>query len=186
MTTDPHWRDDAACATHPDPELWFAEASEHTKARAAQVICWTCPVKDRCAAEAKASGQVWGVWGGVHLNGWGAKADRQRVKPSAGGAARAPRKGSVIDLLPADTVVDGFSVEEMRAANRAYDRHRRHGGAALDEEETRAYRAYQRLVKSATGGGKDAEARMRQARAAAKAADEAYMVEHGILQPVEP
>lgn len=59
MTYD--WRKDAACATHPHPEWWTAEANEHTtkdeaaeQLEAAAWVCTDCPVRAYCRRDAEA------------------------------------------------------------------------------------------------------------------------------------
>ena len=47
-----------------DPELWFADTSRRTKARAAS-ICASCPVRRPCLAWALVFDEEYGVWGGL-------------------------------------------------------------------------------------------------------------------------
>jgi hypothetical protein len=50
---------------------------------------------------------------------------------------------------PTDTTATptSFTLDEMRSANRAYDRWYRGKGPAIDEHEMAAYRAYKRRVR---------------------------------------
>jgi WhiB family redox-sensing transcriptional regulator len=65
MTTcNPHWRLDGACRGE-DPELWFPDRSNSTKAKQAKAICGRCPVKDPCFQWAADVGVEYGVWGGT-------------------------------------------------------------------------------------------------------------------------
>lgn len=63
-----NWRVDAACKDS-DPEIFFPVATAGQVAekqmRAAKVVCWTCPVRAECLEDALASGQDYGIWGGV-------------------------------------------------------------------------------------------------------------------------
>ena len=57
----PHdtWREDAACASHPEPWLWDAvrydgepRRDREDRHRAAKRVCFTaCPVRDQCLAD---------------------------------------------------------------------------------------------------------------------------------------
>lgn len=46
------WMDDAACRSHPDPDIWFPTGlTDHREAAAAMEameICAMCPVRRRC------------------------------------------------------------------------------------------------------------------------------------------
>ena len=58
----PGWMDDAACAGHDDPDLWFATDADSIAEAAG--VCATCPVTEPCAAYAGELGIRYGVWGG--------------------------------------------------------------------------------------------------------------------------
>jgi WhiB family transcriptional regulator, redox-sensing transcriptional regulator len=62
------WLDQAACRGH-DPERFFPESGEHTKAAEAKAICGSCQVRDQCLELAvKAAGGLdadHGVFGGT-------------------------------------------------------------------------------------------------------------------------
>lgn len=60
------WTDQAACATHPEPDLWFAWAG--TRRERAQEVCRECPVRPQCLDYAVRTGQEYGVWGGVRFH----------------------------------------------------------------------------------------------------------------------
>jgi hypothetical protein len=54
----------AACADA-DPETFFPDpGQDDTQARA---ICARCPIRRECYALARATGQRWGIWGGVNF-----------------------------------------------------------------------------------------------------------------------
>ena len=64
------WTNDALCAEHPDPDLWFSHnkpggqhglTNEQAKAIA---ICKQCPVRMPCLLEAIATNSE-GIWGGT-------------------------------------------------------------------------------------------------------------------------
>ncbi len=59
------WVEQAACATV-DPELFFPEkgGSARHQVRAAKDVCDQCPVTAECLADALATDEVFGVWGG--------------------------------------------------------------------------------------------------------------------------
>lgn len=62
----PDWRQLGACASHPNPDLWFPEDTRSAKATAARIICSTCPlgVRTRCLDWAIANREV-GIWAGT-------------------------------------------------------------------------------------------------------------------------
>lgn len=55
----------AACATAPNPELWFPVSPRGGAVRAARAkaVCETCPIKAECAEFAQFT-HATGVWGG--------------------------------------------------------------------------------------------------------------------------
>jgi WhiB family transcriptional regulator, redox-sensing transcriptional regulator len=62
---DASWRDDAACRDA-DPELFFPGIrSPWTQVKTAKLICRSCPVTTTCLSWALASGQEYGIWGGL-------------------------------------------------------------------------------------------------------------------------
>jgi WhiB family transcriptional regulator, redox-sensing transcriptional regulator len=67
------WREAAACRDA-DVDLFFAldEASQ----QAAVAICDTCPVRVECLEHALATGEQYGVWGGVR------EQERKRISRS--------------------------------------------------------------------------------------------------------
>jgi WhiB family redox-sensing transcriptional regulator len=56
------WMDGALCA-QADPEQWFPNPGEHS--RAAKAICGGCPIRERCLEYALAEEIEFGVWGGL-------------------------------------------------------------------------------------------------------------------------
>ena len=63
--TVPSWMDQAACASHSDPDLWFAEQGEHDRRREALGICAACPVRAACLAYVLSMPPQSGIWGGT-------------------------------------------------------------------------------------------------------------------------
>lgn len=59
------WLEDAACLSHPDPDLWFATRSDPVAAREAKEVCMTCPVRAKCLNYALTHDEPHGIWGGV-------------------------------------------------------------------------------------------------------------------------
>ena len=58
----------AACMSR--PRLFFGPegegiAAKRRRERHAKTICWDCPVRDECLAEAITNEVRWGVWGGT-------------------------------------------------------------------------------------------------------------------------
>ncbi|WP_063046271.1 WhiB family transcriptional regulator [Nocardia pseudovaccinii] len=62
------WRNQAACAGHPDPDLWFPISSDDP-ATEAKKICWDyCPVRDVCGMIAVRTGEQYAVAGGYRTS----------------------------------------------------------------------------------------------------------------------
>lgn len=66
LDDDAPWREDAACLSYPEPNLFFAtgEAGAEDVARA-KTICAGCPVRFDCLLYAVETAQTYGVWGGT-------------------------------------------------------------------------------------------------------------------------
>lgn len=58
------WTVDALCV-QVDPDLFFPEVGEYTKAKAAKRVCTNCPVIAECLEYALRHGETFGVWGGT-------------------------------------------------------------------------------------------------------------------------
>lgn len=58
--------DSAACAEHPQPDLWFS--SNPASRAVARAICAVCPVSEACLATALRRGERYGTWGGQDLD----------------------------------------------------------------------------------------------------------------------
>ena len=63
--TVPSWMGEAACASHEDPDLWFAERGEEERQREALRICASCPVRAACLAYVLSMPPQHGIWGGT-------------------------------------------------------------------------------------------------------------------------
>jgi WhiB family redox-sensing transcriptional regulator len=66
--SDRDWRTRAACLAV-DPELFFTDHGEHTRAAKRQIaqakaVCAECPVRPHCLAWALGQRVAFGVWGG--------------------------------------------------------------------------------------------------------------------------
>jgi WhiB family transcriptional regulator, redox-sensing transcriptional regulator len=73
------WRAHAACANHPDPEIFFPVSTVRTKPYReetfeARLICANCPANTECFQHAVESGYSYGIWAGIDF------ADREAVK----------------------------------------------------------------------------------------------------------
>ena len=79
MSTDLAWRDSALCA-QTDPEAYYPEVGG--SAVPAKRTCMACPVRAACLDYAVATGQRWGVWGGL-----GQKELRRLIRSRQGEAA---------------------------------------------------------------------------------------------------
>lgn len=62
---DTSWRKDAACR-HMDPDVFFADRG--ASVGPAKTVCAGCPVRAACLDYAMATGQKFGVWGGLPLD----------------------------------------------------------------------------------------------------------------------
>lgn len=68
-TTNTDWQNDAACAGHPEPDLFHPVPGGMTRDKAQQIrdakdVCGWCPVKAECLAVAVHNGFE-GIWGGT-------------------------------------------------------------------------------------------------------------------------
>ena len=63
--TVPSWMERAACASHADPDLWFADHGEQKRQREALGICAACPVRAACLAYVLSMPSQAGIWGGT-------------------------------------------------------------------------------------------------------------------------
>jgi WhiB family transcriptional regulator, redox-sensing transcriptional regulator len=61
------WFEDAACAAHPEPDLWFSDQPAD-RARARK-ICEGCPARAACFTAAAARREDYGTWGGRNFEG---------------------------------------------------------------------------------------------------------------------
>lgn len=67
------WMQRAACAGHPNPDLFFPTATAGDSASTKQVadaarVCRTCPVTRECEQYRRDTHSEYGVWGGVTHN----------------------------------------------------------------------------------------------------------------------
>ena len=81
--TAPSWMEEAACASHDDPDLWFAERGEEERRQEALDICATCPVRAACLAYVLSMPPQSGIWGGT--------TEDQRARDRRRAAARCGR-----------------------------------------------------------------------------------------------
>jgi WhiB family transcriptional regulator, redox-sensing transcriptional regulator len=61
--TVPSWMEQAACASHHDPDLWFPERGEDDRLQEALGICAVCPVRAACLAYVLSLPPQPGIWG---------------------------------------------------------------------------------------------------------------------------
>jgi WhiB family redox-sensing transcriptional regulator len=59
------WMEPAACASHPDADLWFPDADRQREAQAVTICRDQCPVRVKCLSYALGNGIESGVWGGT-------------------------------------------------------------------------------------------------------------------------
>ena len=78
--TVPSWMARAACASHADPDLWFAEHGEHDRRREALRICAACPVRAACLAYVLSMPQQAGIWGGTTED---QRRSRRKARPAS-------------------------------------------------------------------------------------------------------
>jgi WhiB family redox-sensing transcriptional regulator len=120
--TVPSWMGRATCASHGDPDLWFAERGEEARRREALRICAACPVRVACLAYVLSMPPQAGIWGGT------TEEERIRILPSE--AERADRK------KVRQTERDGWPEARQRRRDRERDRHRRLREAAVTGDAT--------------------------------------------------
>ena len=62
----PAWQESALCAQVGDPDKWFPDASQPT--RAARDVCKACEVREPCLEVALENDERYGLWGGLDAN----------------------------------------------------------------------------------------------------------------------
>jgi WhiB family redox-sensing transcriptional regulator len=95
MTTDPSWRDRAACRGT-SPTLFYDP--HPTAIDAATAVCAACPVRAACLTHAITAGEEYGVWGGL--------AAEKRPTPSPAAAPAPGPQPQVSDDELYDLLVD--------------------------------------------------------------------------------
>lgn len=86
MVWRPAWMDDAKCAQHPEPEVFFSDRTGVLRSRdeaLAKLECSHCPVIKECLEFALDNDIEHGVWGGM-----GARDRRLYVEESGRGRGR--------------------------------------------------------------------------------------------------
>lgn len=61
----PSWMEQAACASHEDPDLWFPEHGQDDRQQEALRICAGCTVGTACRAYVTSMPPQPGIWGGT-------------------------------------------------------------------------------------------------------------------------
>ena len=77
--TVPSWMERAACASHGDPDLWFAERGEQERQQQALRICAACPVRVTCLAYVLSMPPQAGIWGGATEE---QRSSRRKARPA--------------------------------------------------------------------------------------------------------
>lgn len=66
------WADQALCAVHPEPNIWFPERSASvypdSPENRAKAICGYCPVLEQCREYAMSQPRLQGIWGAMTSN----------------------------------------------------------------------------------------------------------------------
>lgn len=65
---------DEPCTTTPNPNIFFAEPSNHYAIRQAVSICCRCGIVDACLKNAVENDERYGIWGGL------TSAQRERIR----------------------------------------------------------------------------------------------------------
>ena len=65
VLTPAAWMEQAACASHRDPDLWFPDGDRQREAEAVAICRQQCPVPAGCLAHALGNNIESGVWGGM-------------------------------------------------------------------------------------------------------------------------
>jgi len=66
------WKLSGSCSRTAHPDLWYSSSRQEQKA--AQRICYRCPVLSKCLIYAFEHDEVFGIWGGM------TEAERRNVK----------------------------------------------------------------------------------------------------------
>lgn len=103
------WHQQAACRTHPDPDLWFPTSGQHHRAQRAVTICRSCPVLAECRTWVDRHDPPYGIWAATTQT----QRDEQRGHR---GARRADR-----------WVTDALTYRSKCGTPAGYARHKRRG-----------------------------------------------------------
>lgn len=131
------------CRYSANPDRWFPQQTDHAGALNAKRVCWQCPHRQACAAEALAHPDLRGIWGGL------AEGDRRRIRAGTltehavltrdhQRAADADQRAAYHADLPRELTPCG--------THTAHQRHVRKG-EPVDDACLHAERAYQRNRK---------------------------------------
>jgi WhiB family redox-sensing transcriptional regulator len=95
------WQELAACAGHPEPDLWHPGERGMTRDKAdaitdAKAVCASCPVRHACLNDALENGYE-GIWGGT------TDAERGQVKEKGPRFRTADNVAFVLEQLPMAT-----------------------------------------------------------------------------------
>jgi len=63
--TDNSWKSDAACAGHPEPDMFFPDPKAVDVQAEAKAVCAVCPVRAECLLDALTLAETQGVRGGL-------------------------------------------------------------------------------------------------------------------------
>lgn len=116
VDADMAWQDHAACLGC-DPDVFFPEAGEDSAA--AKAVCAGCRVREECLEWAIATGQEYGVWGGMLQT---PRRKLIKARAQAPGLHRLTCVGCDQHSPPAGTVME--AVEFARLADWAVTRDR--------------------------------------------------------------
>lgn len=130
------------CYLTGDPDRWFPEPADQAGALTAKRVCWRCPQRPACAAEALDNPTLHGIWGGL------SEYDRRQIRADelteTEAIRRDQRRAHDIDWRAARHA-DANQLTPC-GTHTAYMRHTRNG-EPVDDACLHAERAYQRKRK---------------------------------------
>ncbi|PSR63959.1 MULTISPECIES: WhiB family transcriptional regulator [Nocardia] len=62
------WRQDALCRADPDPDVFYPDPSDQSRALDAKALCVVCPVRRACAEDAADRHERFGIHGGFRTD----------------------------------------------------------------------------------------------------------------------
>lgn len=120
-TDDTGWQRQAACANHPEPDLWFPTPGRKDQVDQAEAVCHDCKISRQCLRYAVVERIDDGIRGGLTANERrGMSLGRRRIFPIKHGTPGGPRAHRRRGEEPCDECKSAHALyEQMRVEKKA-------------------------------------------------------------------